>query len=1190
MNRNALETYAPKARREFIAAVTARAAKIGVTADGAASIRREGDYAIIGGTAFPAKVAFQRNLLDQRIQTKGFDQVVDAAAYTWFNRFAAIRFMEIHGYLDHGYRVLSHPAGDPTPEILQHADQVELPGLGRKRIIELRLDGQKDEELYRLILIAQCNALNTAMPFLFERIDDETELLLPDNLLHTDSLIRQMVSDIEEDDWKEIEIIGWLYQYYVAQRHEEVIGKVVKSEDIPAATQLFTPNWVVKYMVQNSLGAQWLAGHPESPLKEKMAFYIEPPLQSDDVQRMLAAFAPPELDPEKLTMIDPACGSGHILVEGYDLLKEIYLEQGYTLRQIPRLILQKNIFGLDIDDRAAQLAGFALVMKARADDRRLFAEKEPPQINVMALQETNSVDLEHLIKSIVPDVRRELIPADDLMPDSLHQPILTITERPTWSPAALRELVGLFVDAKTAGSLIVVPDTLVETLPQIAALLDRTAPGDLVDRAARAEALGNLRPIVKQAEILARKYSVAVANPPYMGSKFFNRKLKEFVEGAFQFASSDLYAYFLERTLALLEEGGQLGMISIPSWMFLSTYSEIRRFASIENTITSLVHNGRGVFGSDHGSVSFVIQKVKLVNYRGAYKRLFDKQGSVSGNAELRNRFFESRNFTATSGEFQAVPGSPISYWISDRLREMFQGSAISAFAEAKQGLSTSDNKRFVRLWHEVPYDKIGFGHDSEAAFKECGAKWAPYNKGGLFRKWYGNNEFVVLWENGGAEIKGLRPKSVVRSPQLYFRPSATWSDVTSAKSAFRYQPQGYIFANSAHSCFPTENGDRFNILGFLNTKLVYHYISALSPSLHFDVGYFALLPYSPIDRRTEVDRAVTRLVDIARSDWDRNETSWDFQRHPFLDPEIKQPTIERTFAAWDFHCQLQISDTKSLEEQNNRLFIEAYNLQDELDDEVPVEEVTLLRADRSADAKSLISYAVGCLLSRYSLDRPGLALREPNSSKSEFASDTDGIIPVTDEDWFEEDAANQFRQFVRAAWDQNTVENNLKFIADSLGVKPKETPVDTIRRYLSREFYKDHLQSYRNRPIYWLFSSGKEKAFECLVYVHRYAPGTLSRMRMEYVIPLQGRMRAKAEQIKAAVESSASASGQTKMRKELEKLTKRQAELVKFDEELRHFADLRINLDLDDGVRVNYAKFGNLLAEVKKVSGDDDE
>ena len=502
INRNALKSYAPKARREFIAAVTARAAKLGISKSKTVPAQEQGDLVVIGADAHPKRIGQQRQKLLNRIALHGFEQTMEGIAYTWFNRLLAIRFMELHGYLDHGYRVLSHPSDKALPEILEHAEHLDFPGLNPSKVVDLKLDGTKDAELYRLLLIAQCNALNRAMPFLFEKIDDETELLLPDNLLHTDSLIRKLVTSVEQADWQEIEIVGWLYQFYISEKKDQVIGKVVKSEDIPAATQLFTPNWIVKYMVQNSLGAQWLATYPDSALKMQMEYYIEPAEQTEEVQRQLAEIVPKELNPEELTLIDPACGSGHILVEAYNLFKAIYLERGYPLRDVPRLILEKNLFGLDIDDRAAQMAGFALLMRARADDRRILSPDNPPLMHVMAIQDSKGLDTDEIARSLLPKSRFELVPGSDLLPDTLAQPTLAVATKSDVQRGAIKDLIDLFANGKTFGSLITVPDEIAQALPALRALVVPHERDGLFQQNAKLA----LRPLVEQAELLVGQY------------------------------------------------------------------------------------------------------------------------------------------------------------------------------------------------------------------------------------------------------------------------------------------------------------------------------------------------------------------------------------------------------------------------------------------------------------------------------------------------------------------------------------------------------------------------------------------------------------------------------------------------------------------------------------------------------------
>ena len=730
MHRNTLEAYAQKARRDFIAAVTDRAAFYGLTAKSIEPVVEEGDVTLIGAHAFPRNVAKPRKLLEEQIRRDGFEQVMEAMAYTWFNRFAAIRYMELHDYLDHGYRVLSHPEGQNQPEILEHAADVDLPGLDREKAVELKLDGSKDEELYRLLLKAQCNALHQAMPFLFEHsAGDATDLLLPATLLHTDSPIRQMVEDIEESAWEQIEIIGWLYQFYISEKKDQVIGKVVASEDIPAATQLFTPNWIVKYLVQNSLGALWLATYPHSSIREQMDYYIEPAEQTDEVKAQLAAITPSTLNPEELTLIDPASGSGHILVEAYELFKALYLERGYRQRDVAQLILEKNLFGLDIDGRAVQLTGFALMMKGRADDQRLFGRGVTP--NVMALVDSAGLDVERLGQRVkLADHRLK--------------------------PSDLMELKRIFEHATTCGSLIQVPEPLATKLPALRQLSKVTSQDLFVS-----EALKHVRSLVQQAELLAAQYDAVVANPPYMGSKFHIPVLKKFLKDHYKGYEKDVFSAFIDRGLAFSKPHGRLGFMSPFVWMFISSHEHLRTRLIDKETITSLVQlEYSGFEGATVPICTFTLQKGHVDAQKGCFIRLSDFRGSDSQAPKtleaIHNRecgwFFE-----AAQDDFKNIPGSPVAYWVSERMRDVFEeGTLLGKLVDAKQGLATADNDQFLRRWHEVDHGKCSYGSESRDAAAQSGKKWFPYNKGGEFRKWYGNQDYLVDWENDGRAIRAF--------------------------------------------------------------------------------------------------------------------------------------------------------------------------------------------------------------------------------------------------------------------------------------------------------------------------------------------------------------------------------------------------------------------------------------------------
>ena len=1189
MNLKRIEIYARQARRDFIAAVTDQATLYGIAAQGFEPVVEQGDVAIIGGRPFSRNIVGPRNKLEAKIRRDGFEHVMEEMAYTWFNRFAAIRYMELHGYLEHGYRVLSHPERQDMPEILVHAADIEMLGLDREKIVELKLDGTRDEEMYHLLIKAQCNALHKAMPFLFERVSGGvTELLLPTNLLHTDSLIRRLVKGIDESDWEQIEIIGWLYQFYISEKKDQVIGEVVAAVDIPAATQLFTPNWIVQYMVQNSLGAQWLATYPHSPLRAQMEYYIEPAEQTDEIAAQLAATTPNTLNPEELTLIDPASGSGHILVEAYDLFKAIYLERGYRQRDAAQLILEKNLFGLDIDRRAVQLTGFALMMKGRADDRQLF--EQDVKLNVLEFVDSSSFNVDLLVQWV------------NLANYGLQ-------------PNDLTELKRLFKCATTFGSLIQVPEGLATKLSALNCL--STVPSQDLYVSDMLKQLGSL---VQLAKALVSRYDIVVANPPYMGRQFHILALKNFLKDHFSDARSDLFACFIERGYTLAKNAGCIAMVTMQSWMFLPSFHKMRERLLGRASISTMAHLGAGAFGSISGAVvqttAFVLKNRLLKNYKSVFFRLING-GEESKRKALANG--EKRFNSVTQDEFKKIPGSPVAYWVSASFRRIFEkGTLLGNLIDVKTGVQTANNDRFLRHWHEVDLRKCGFDLESRDIASKSGKKWFPHNKGGEFRKWYGNQEYVVNWEDDGREIRafgtedGRRPRSVIRNSDFYFLSSVTWSRISSSYFGVRYSDAGAIFDVGGSSAFPPER-DQLWVTGFLCSKQVYEFMRVINPTLTLQVGSVAALPVlksSLQSRQSEIDKVVRALIGSSRIDWNAYERSWNFQALPILTTSSdSNPSLEASYNIWLAKNRDAIAEMKCLEEENNRLFINAYGLSDEITPDVPVEQITLttnpayryggnlteeerwtrLRQDTMAE---LVSFGIGCTVGRYSLDKPGLIYAHSGnigfdpSHYTTFPADDDGIIPLTEYPWFDDDATQRLIEFISVAWDKDHLEDNLAFLANNLLPKKNETSRETLRRYLCNSFFGNHLQTYKKRPIYWLFSSGKLKAFQCLVYLHRYNEGTLARMRTEYVIPLQGMMASRIRQLEGDVEAAVSTTHRSRMEKERAALVSQLSELQEFDVKLRHYADQRITLDLDDGVKSNYGKFGNLLAEVKKVTG----
>ncbi len=1196
MNKANLKSYAPQARRDFIAAVTARANQLGlsVKADSleVAPAQTQGDVTVIAGQAWPSKVSGQRDKLIERIRKDGFEHTMEAVAYTWFNRFAALRYMELHDYLGHGHRALSSTSGG-LPDILTHATDLtnELPGLNAAKVTELKLAGNRDGELYRMLLVAQCNALSRAMPFLFERIDDDSELLLPDNLLRSDSVIAKLVAEIPEEDWAEVEIIGWLYQFYISEKKDQVIGKVVKSEDIPAATQLFTPNWIVQYLVQNSVGRLWLMANPQSTLAKEWPYYISPAEQTPEVQAQLDSLIQTRvledgdtLNPESITVLDPACGSGHILVVAYDVLKAIYLERGYQPRAIPRLILEKNLYGLDIDDRAAQMASFALLMKARADDRRLFTATDdadnlqPPKLNVLSLQESKGMSADELATHLAPfKVQRATITA----------------------------LVETFEHAKTFGSLIQIPYTLkthLAVLPDVLALVKQS--GELYATAAA----DDLLPLVQQAQVLAMQFDAVVANPPYMGGKGMNQALKDNARAVFPDSKSDLFAMFMERGFGWCKPTGFNSMVTMQSWMFLSSYDSMRTKLLTDRTLSCMVHMGNGVMGIAFGTAATVLMNCHIHDYSGSFSYCESDDVNDDGipkyfpvsNERLKN---------AKPDDFKKISGSPIAYWVTDALRTCFEkGSPIETLAKPRQGMATTNNALFLRLWSEVDRGKMGLDFDSEEDAASSKKKWFPYNKGGEYRRWYGNNYYVVNFENSGKAIceyidntPGVKVGSNGRviNREYYFKPGITWSFVSSSYFGVRQSEKGFVFDVGGSTAFPDKK--YINLFtGLLCSKISTIFMATLNPTLNFQVGNVGSIPV--IDGLDEthgqaVSAVVAEAVGVAKADWNDFETSWNFTG---LELKEGSATLVEWWRSFEAKSLSRLKRMSVLERENNRIFINAYGLQDELTPEVPESQITLARADREKDCQRLISYAIGCMMGRYSLDEPGLIYAHAGNVGFEpgryatFPADADGIVPITDELWFADDAPSRIREFLRAVWGPDTLEENMAWLAESLGKKSakeaSETPDETIRRYIADKFFKDHLQTYKKRPIYWLFSSGKQGAFQALVYLHRYTEGTLARLRAEYVVPLTGKIQSRIEMLQKDAAAASSTAARNKLAKEVEKLKKKHVELLAYDEQLRHYADMRITLDLDDGVKVNYGKFGDLVAEVKMVTGEKDE
>ena len=1158
MNRTSLKTYAPQARRDFMQVMTDRAAFYGITAKKVEPMTVKGDVVVIGGREYPKAIADKRTRLEERIQRDGFNQIIDAVAYSWFNRFVALRYMELHGYLEHGYRVLSHPEGKPFPEILEHAEHLDLPTLDRNTVIELKLAGNKENELYRQLLLAQCNALHASMPFLFEKINDETELLLPENLLNSDSLIRKLVDGIAEEDWEKVEIIGWLYQYYISEKKDEVIGSVVASEDIPAATQLFTPNWIVRYLVQNTLGRKWLATYPESSIRGQMEFYIEPAEQELEVQAKLKEITPESLNPEDITFLDPACGSGHILVEAYELFKAIYQERGYRTKDIPSLILQKNLFGFEIDERAAQLSMFALLMKARADDRRILNGKAQP--NIVCFVESKGLN-----------------PADLVI--AINQEIVGVGSG-NIAQFDISELVELFEHAKTFGSLIQVPPAIANKLEVIEARLNSIEKND--DFTWRS--LKVFSKVVRQAKALAQKYDIIDANPPFLGNKGMEDLIKIFSRNNYEKSKQDLFSQFIERNLYLSSGGGSLGFVTPFVWLFIASYQEFREWVLEKSFFSSLIQLEYNAFEPACVPVcAYVINKSSLSNYVGSFIKLSSFKGyeeqPLKVKHAIRNTDVEY-HYKVQNSEFNKIPGKPFSFWVSKGIRDLFQNNkkALSLCTKITKGVFTGDNNKFIRFWFEV---------------SSLNRNWVKYSKGGAVRKWYGNTVHKIYWQNGKGILSEFGGAGLGAS-KYFGKTHFVWSKLTSSDASFRHDNDDVFFDDCSPALVMEE--PNYELLAYLNSKIAAMLLNLLNPTLNYQAGDIQKLPIPSIRNeleRMEVISNTKELVCIHKDDWDSSEISIDFKG---IQLNIKN-TIEDLCCFLEHEKNNTFDYVKKLEEFNNNAFINELNLSSDFNKEVKDDKVTLFKFSNLEFVKNILSFFIGCIMGRYSLDKEGLIYAhssnegfDPSQYKS-FPADDDGIVPLLNQDWgIPDDATERFVQFVSVAWAREHLGENLQFVAESLGGKPEEPAREVIRSYFTSGFFKHHLQMYKRRPIYWLFSSGKQKAFQALVYLHRYNESTLSRLRNEYVIPLLGKISWRIEQLEADKVQASSTSQRKKFQKEQDDLKKQQAELLSFDEKLKNYADQRIKLDLDDGVKVNYAKLGDLLAEVKAVTGGTEE
>ena len=1234
MNKSSLKIFAIEARKELMEKMRTRLEILGITKNGIEKAKVIGKEVEVRGTLYPKE---SYDSLTRKYKQVGYEELIEESAYTWFNRLTALAFMEANGYIEE--KMIFNNGVKNEPVIIDNYYEFEffknLDSDLQKELHNLRDENTPNsiEKLYSILMEEKCEDLSNIMPFMFKKKGTYSDILFPTGLLMENSLLVRLREEIGAE--APIELIGWLYQFYNSEKKDQVFEALKKNtkiakENIPAATQLFTPDWIVKYMVENSLGKLALesTGINEN-IKDNWKYYIDSEKEENSEKIKI----------EDIKILDPAMGSGHILVYAFDLLFEMYENLGWSTKESVLSILKNNLYGLEIDERAGQLASFALMMKAREKFSRLFSvlkREENFKLNTLIIEESNS--LSERIKNRIKN-------------NNLNN---------------LNKIIEDFEDAKEYGSILKLESIDKEILEREFNLLKETFNNNeqetlifnedemIIDINEELELIESL---IRQHITLVNQYETVVTNPPYMGGKGFSPKLKTYVEKNYKDSKSDLFAIFIERCNEFTKKNCYTSMITMPSWLFLSSFENIRKYMINNLKIQSLLHMGRGIFGIDFGSVVFTLKKEIPNKEKGNYYRLhkrnfqhiyyddiekiflnskenfnykydFDLYRDDEGVNTIPNYSIENGQqikFQAKQKDFEKIPGSPIAYWVSDKIREIFEkNQKLGEVGEAKVGLQTGDNNRFLRLWNEVNCNKIGYNISNLQEALESKKKWFPCNKGGEFRKWYGNQEYLVNWENDGYEIKNFK-NAVVRNPSYYFKESISWGLITSGGSSFRYFPKGFIFDISAVTYF-IEKKER-EILGVLNSKYFLELSQIINPTINFSNGVFALLP-ALFTENEKFNKLVQQNIDISKEEWDSRETSWDFENLFLIDGKDLKSTYENYCNHWrDNFVQLHKN-----EEELNRLFIEIYDLQDEMDEKVAFEDITILKKkakiveidnskarefsseserylyDRGVSlefnkdelVKQFLSYAIGCIMGRYSTDKPGLIIANSDDVlelssnkflvkdtdgdirqevKTEFLPDEFGILPITAEKDFLNDIVEKIKEFMKIVYGEENLRDNLNFIAEALGNKDNKPSEEIIRTYFLKDFYSDHLQRYQKRPIYWLMNSGKKNAFSCLFYMHRYEPLTVARVRADYLIPYQEMLENKRKFIeKQLSDDDISAKEKKNIEKQLKELDTLLKELREYANEVKHIAEQKISLDLDDGVNVNYEKLGAIL------------
>jgi len=1179
MNKTAIRKFAEWAREKLIEDIKYKAGIVGITENGIAEKLPQStsdtyfydvgtkDYTKISGIEIK-----QRDALVKAIQTKercyksyqeAFENVIEEVAYTWFNRLIAIRFMEVNDYLPSGVCVLSSEnkaKKEPDLVTTPFDTDLEFTSYEQDRIIQLK-DDNKLDELFRMLFIKQCNKLHDILPELFEKTDDYSELLLTISFTDPEGIIHHLINDIEDVDFRindemytddgkikadgQVEIIGWLYQYYISKKHDEIVNiykGTVKKADIPAATQLFTTDWVVRYMVDNSLGRYWIERNPQSKLAEKLEFFVTP--KNGEIQ-----YVDEKISPTDLTFFDPCMGSGHILVYAFDVLMEIYREVGYSDRDAAVSIVENNLFGMDIDKRAYQLAYFAVMMKARSYNRRALTKGI--YNNLAVVEESNSVD-KFICNGLTTDSEQNKIG---------------------------EYLVEAYKDAQEIGTLQTIEKKDYNGFVTYLNNIDNSAGQiDLFSTAWLNDTLPQMVQLAKQAEIMSNKYAVVCTNPPYMNK--LEGQLKKFVVDNYKAYSGDLFSVFIYRNFDYCKIDGYSAFMTPFVWLFIKTYEALRKYIIDTKAITTLVQMEYSAFEEATVPICSFVLKNGRATEKALCFRLSDFKGGMEVQKQKVLEAIENKKcgyfYEAGQNDFRRIPGSPLAYWATEAITEVFQNSKLlTEIANPRQGLITGDVNRFVRKWYECSLTNLNLS--AKISDPQRIGKWFPYCNGGAYRKWYGNNDDVVNWLNDGVEVKGFvddkgKQRSRPQNQQYYYREGGTWSAISSSSFSVRYFPEGFLFSNAGMAIY-AEHNQLLYLIGFLNSKLSQTYLGLFNEGLNYNQGDIAKLPIVKSEIEDKVCKKVMETVEISKAEWDSFETSWDFQKHPLISYAVDK--VSTSFEMWSKECAERFNQLKANEEELNRIFIDIYRLQDELTPEVEDKDVTVRQADLQRDIKSLISYAVGCMFGRYSLDEDGLAYAggEWNDSKYDtFIPDEDNCIPITDEEYFEDDIVGLFCAWLKKVYGEDTLEENLDFIANALGNKGK-TSREIIRNYFLTDFIKDHIKTYQKRPIYWLFDSGKQNGFKALVYMHRWNADTIGNVRVEYLHRIQRVYEKEITRMQEIIDNSHDNKEISNATKRKEKLQKQIKETKDYDAKIAHLALSRIDIDLDDGVKVNYEK-----------------